>query len=164
MSVHIEVRPSFSLSSYVFIRLHWVLVAHSGSSLYHMRSFSCDGQALEHTGYAGFITPLHVGSNFPDRGSNLHLLHCREDSQWLNHPPGKPPEVPHSYSFWVFQCLGIQLFIKSVTLWLVWCDFQLWLLQAVCSGSLCSCLLLQILTGPPSCPSYWLNHLKLHYV
>ena len=84
MSVHIEVRP-FSLSSYLFIWLHWVLVAHTGSSLYHMRSFSYGGQALEHTGYVGFVTPLHVGSYFPDQGSNLHLLHCKEESQWLNH-------------------------------------------------------------------------------
>ena len=35
--------------------------------------------------HMGLVGAQHVGSWLPDQGSNPHPVHCREDSQLLNH-------------------------------------------------------------------------------
>ena len=65
-----------------FIWLCWVLVASYG--LFH-----CNAQAVE---CVGSVALQHVGSQFPDQGSNPCPLHWKADSL-TTRPPGKSPVV-----------------------------------------------------------------------
>ena len=98
------------LSSYLFFKKYllfiWlcqVLVWQVGSSLCRVGSFvaadglsscACGLQSVRASVVAvmGLAALWHVGSKFPDQGSNLRPLHCKENSEPLDHQ-GSPFQV-----------------------------------------------------------------------
>ena len=46
---------------------------------------SSGGTQVQQLWRAGLVAPRHVGSQFPDQGSNPHPLHCKADSLPLDH-------------------------------------------------------------------------------
>ena len=64
-------------------------------------------------GCTGLVAPGHVGSWFPDWGSNLLPLHCKVESQQVDHP-GKP----------LFQVLDLECTDRS---WVCRAALSVWL-------------------------------------
>ena len=58
---------------YIFTWLCQVLVAYTGSFCY-------SGTQTLQLRHAGLVASQHVGSYFPDQGSNSHPLYCKADS------------------------------------------------------------------------------------
>ena len=54
------------------------------------RIFPCGVWAFPYLWYTGLVVPWHMGSQFPDQGSNTSPLHGKADSQPLDHQ-GSPP-------------------------------------------------------------------------
>ena len=81
----------------MFVWLLRVSVAACGTFIPFYGIFCLDAQALQlwhtgsrlHTGSVvaahGFSCPQHVGSEIPNQELNLHPLHCKADSQPLDH-------------------------------------------------------------------------------
>ena len=73
-----------------FIYLAGSQLQHAGSSLHHAgssvlrRRLSCGAQAQQ-LQLEGLVALCHVGSSFPDQGLSQCSLHCKTDSQPLDH-------------------------------------------------------------------------------
>ena len=107
----------------IFIYLFWGCVRsqlwHAGSfvavrgllsQLWHAGSRArglCICGAWAQLSRAGLAAPRHVVSQFPDQGSNQRPLHCKMDSQPLDHQGS--PQTTSSYS----SCLCVPQRVKS---------------------------------------------------